>query len=109
MVGGGGGREPREERARPLAPDSLPRVERSRRSFTYRLSGCGLFFRELFFEALAGAVEADRCGVLRAVEGDGELGSGQSLPRGEAEDLLVVPAELLQRGDDLRKVGALVA
>ena len=70
------------------------------------MSGCGLFFRELLGEALAGSVEADRGGVLRAVEGDGELRSGQALTRGEAEDLLVILAELLQRGDDLRQIGA---
>ena len=71
------------------------------------MSGWRVFFRELVRETLAGSVETNRCGVLGAVERHGELRVRESLPRGEAEDLLVVPAQLFQRGDDFRQVGTL--
>src|SRR6476646_1454687 len=70
------------------------------------MSGCGLFFRELLGEALPRAVETDRGGVLRAVEGDCELRVRQAFPGGEAEDLLFLRAQLAERGDDFSEIAA---
>ena len=67
----------------------------------------GSSFASMFREALAGAVEADRCGVLRAVERDRELRVRESLPRGEAEDLLLLRAQLAQRGEDFGELATL--